>query len=60
MTSEERVLAIESRHLFILPMSGRSWKSITSGTRISAARLLCVRWSSERVGNSLKCWGPPA
>jgi hypothetical protein len=60
MTSEERVLAIENRHLFILPMSGRSWKSITGGTRISAARLLCVRWSSERVGNSLKCWGPLA
>jgi hypothetical protein len=43
---EQRVLP------FILPMSGRSWKFIIGGTPISAARLLCVGWSSERRANS--------
>jgi hypothetical protein len=59
-SAEQPGFPTQRHHLFILPMSGRSWKSITGGTRISAVRLLCVGWSSERVGNSLKCWGPPA
>ena len=36
---EERVLAVESHSPFILPMSGRSWKSITNGIPISAVKL---------------------
>ena len=39
---EEVVFAAERNHPFILPMSGRSWKSIIGGTLISVARLLCV------------------
>jgi hypothetical protein len=39
---EQMVFAPERNHPFILPMSGRSWKSIIGGTLISAARLLCV------------------
>ena len=58
--AKSAVLAVEGHHPFILPMSGKSWKSITGGTRILAARLLCVGWSSEQLGNFLKCWGPPA
>ena len=51
VSNEQRVLARKSRHPFILPMSGKSWKSITGGTRILPARLLCVGWSSEQLGN---------
>ena len=60
VSGEQCILARKSHHPFILPMSGKSWKSITGGTRILAARLLCVGWSSEQLGNFLKCWGPPA
>ena len=58
--SEEPRLSSKRYHPFILPMSGKSWKSITGGTRIFAARLLCVGWSSERLDNFSKCWGPLA
>jgi hypothetical protein len=44
--SEERIFAIQRHHPFILPISGKSWKSITGGARILAARLPCVGWSS--------------
>jgi hypothetical protein len=57
---EEVVLSSERYHPFILPMSGKSWKSITGGIRIFAARLLCVVWSSEQMVNFFWCWGPPA
>jgi hypothetical protein len=36
---EEMILAPERHHPLILPMSGRSWKSITAGIPILAARL---------------------
>ena len=39
MTREERILAGKGHHPFILPMSGRSWKFITAGIPILAARL---------------------
>ena len=39
-TREERILTIESHFPFILPMSGRSWKSITNGIHISAVKLV--------------------
>jgi len=58
--SEEPRLSSKRHHPFILPMSGKSWKSVTGGTRILAARLLCVGWSSEQLGNFFGCWGPPA
>jgi hypothetical protein len=38
VAGEECVLARESHHPFILPMSGRSWKSITAGIPTLAAR----------------------
>ena len=44
---EQLILAAEGHHPFILPMSGRSWKSITATTLISAGRFWCVAWSSE-------------
>jgi hypothetical protein len=47
VTGEERIFAIEDHHPNILPMSGRSWKSITATTLISAGRFWCVAWSSE-------------
>ena len=59
-TREERVLAIERHHPFILPMSGRSWKSTTDGIHILAARSRFVALSSERLANFLKCKGRPA
>jgi hypothetical protein len=37
-TREQGVLAIERHCPFILPMSGKSWKCITGGTRISAVK----------------------
>jgi hypothetical protein len=40
VAGEECVLARESHRPFILPMSGGSWKSITAGIPISAARSL--------------------
>ena len=39
---EQMVLAPESHCPFILPMSGRSWKSTTGIIHISAARSWCV------------------
>jgi hypothetical protein len=53
--SEEMVLAAERHHPFILPMSVRSWKSITGGIPILAARSACDEWSSGRRAASLRC-----
>jgi hypothetical protein len=39
VAGEESILACQSHHPLILPMSGRSWKSITAGIPILAARL---------------------
>jgi hypothetical protein len=44
---KERILAVERHHPFILPMSVRSWKFITRGIRILAARSACGELSSE-------------
>ena len=52
---EECVLSIERHHPFILPMSVRSWKFITGGIPILAARSACVEWSNERRAASLRC-----
>ncbi len=52
---EEVILAAEGNRPFILPMSGRSWKSITDGTHILAARSPCVAWSSGRRAASSRC-----
>ena len=60
VTGEQRIFAIEGHCPFILPMSGRSWKSITGSIRISAARSWCVAWSSERRANFLRCRDRPA
>ena len=38
VAGEERILAGERDRPFILPMSGRSWKSITAGIPILGAR----------------------
>jgi hypothetical protein len=51
MTGEQCILAIERYLPFILPMSGKSWKSITDGTRILAARFVFAASSSGRVAN---------
>ena len=51
VAGEESVLSGKGNHPFILPMSGKSWKSNIGGTRISAARFPCVAWSSERRAN---------
>jgi hypothetical protein len=55
VAGEERVLPIERYCPFILPMSGRSWKSTTGIIHISAARSWCVAWSSERRASSFVC-----
>ena len=57
VAGEESILACQSHHPFILPMSGKSWKSTTGVTLISAGRFLCVAWSSERRASSLRCRG---
>jgi hypothetical protein len=54
------VFAAHCRQPFILPMSGKSWKSITGGTRILATRLAYGAWSNERRANFLRSWGQPA
>jgi hypothetical protein len=51
-SGKERVLAVERNRPFILPMSGRSWKSITGITPISPRRFWCVAWSSEQRASS--------
>jgi len=51
-SGEERILASEGHRPFILPMSGRSWKSITDITPISARKFWCVVSSSEQRANS--------
>ena len=56
-SGKEMVLAPERYCPFILPMSGRSWKSTTGIIHISAARSWCVAWSSERRANFLACKG---
>ncbi len=38
VTGEECVLGCQSKSPFILPMSGRSWKSITAGIPIVGTR----------------------
>ena len=48
VTGEQRILARKSHHPFILPMSGKSWKSITGGTPILAAKSAYGAWSNER------------
>jgi hypothetical protein len=45
---------------FILPMSGRSWRSTTGIIHISAARSWCVAWSIERRAIILACKGRQA
>jgi len=57
---EQMVFAPERHCPFILPMSGRSWKSTTGIIHISAARSWCVAWSSERRANFLACKGRQA
>jgi hypothetical protein len=42
MPREQRILAIENHCPFILPMSGRNWKSTTGIIHISAVRSWCV------------------
>ena len=44
----------DRHHPFILPMSARSWKSITGVTHIAGGRFWCVAWSSERRASSLR------
>ena len=57
---EEMILAPERHHPFILPMSGKSWKSITGGTRILAAKSAYGVWSNERRVDFLRFWDRPA
>ena len=57
---EEMVFAPERHCPFILPMSGKSWKSITGGTRILAAKSAYGGWSNERRADFLRSWGRPA
>lgn len=58
--AEQPGFSPQSHHPFILPMSDRSWKSITGGTRILAARSLSVGWNREPPGTFLKFWVLPA
>ena len=51
MACEECILSGECNHPFILPMSGRSWKSITGGTPILGIRCLYAKCRSERRAN---------
>ncbi len=60
MAGEECVFAIEGHCPFILPMLGKSWKSITGGTRILAAKSAYGGWSNERRADFLRSWGRPA
>jgi hypothetical protein len=39
-TKEQKIFARDSNHPFILPMSGKSWKSIIRGIRFSDIRSL--------------------
>jgi hypothetical protein len=57
---EQPGFAAECYCPFILPMSGRSWKSTTGIIHISAARSWCVAWSSERRANFFACKGRQA
>jgi hypothetical protein len=45
---EEIILPSDGHHPFILPMSGKSWKSVTGGTPILAAKSVYGVWSNER------------
>jgi hypothetical protein len=54
---EEPVLASDAETPFILPVSGRSWKSITDGTHILVVRSPYAALSSERQANFLRCRG---
>jgi hypothetical protein len=59
-TGKQCIFAPESYCPFILPMSGRNWKSITRGIPISGARFLFGAWSKEQPASL--CWwrGRPA
>jgi hypothetical protein len=60
VAGEERVLPIKHHCPIILPMSGKSWKSITGGTRILAEKSAYGGWSNERRADFLRSWGRPA
>ena len=45
---------------FILPMSGRSWKSTIRGIRVFDARLLFTTLPGERTASSYRCGIRPA
>ena len=45
---------------FILPMSGKSWKSTIRGIRVFDARLLFTTSSGERTASSYRCGIRPA
>jgi hypothetical protein len=49
MTSEERVLAIENNHPFILPVLGTTSRFIIAGTRCTAGEFVCITVRSELV-----------
>jgi hypothetical protein len=54
---EEIILSADCHCPFILPMSGRRWKSITGGTRILATKLAYGGWSNDRRAGFLRSWG---
>ncbi len=56
---EQPRLSTQGHCPFILPMSGKSWKSIIDGTRILAAKLASGAWSNERRADFLRFWGRP-
>jgi hypothetical protein len=58
--AEQPRFPAQSDALFILPMSGRSWKSITDCTHILAVRSPYAEWSSERQVTFFRCRGQPA
>ncbi len=59
-TGEQRILAAQSHHPFILPMSGKKRKFIIAGILISAARCWCAASSSEPPASFFWCKGQPA
>ena len=59
-SSEQPGLSAQSHHPFILPMSAKSWKSITDGIPILVARSAFGAWSSGRRAYFLVCSARPA
>src|SRR5438105_4780885 len=53
---KKMILPAKCHRPFILPMSGKSWKSITGGTRTLATRSAYGAWSNERQVDFLKFW----